>query len=83
MMKKFMKALERYYNEYLLGYSQDANWAYYDMDMQMTKDRVERILQSNHIEKNDLEFLKSVIPEIENGRIRADLEEQLDILSTL
>ena len=27
-----MEALERYYNEYLLDYSQDANWECYDIE---------------------------------------------------
>ena len=45
-----MEALEKYYREYLLGYASDANWEIYDVDMQMTKDHVERILEIGYIE---------------------------------
>ena len=65
-----MEALERYYQEYLLGYSQDANWENYDMDMQMTKE-------------SEIDFVKSLLPEIENDRIREDLEEYLESLMIL
>lgn len=73
-----MEALERYYNEYLLGYSQDANWGNYDVDMQMTKDKVERILEVGYIDESEIDFIKSILPEIENDRIREDLEEYIE-----
>ena len=75
-----MEALERYYNEYLLGYSQDANWENYDMDMQMTKDHVEQILEAGYIDESEIDFVKSLLPEIENDRIREDLENYLESL---
>lgn len=75
-----MEALERYYNEYLLGYSQDANWENYDMDMQLTKDHVEQILEVGYIDESEIDFVKSLLPEIENDRIREDLEEYLESL---
>lgn len=78
-----MEALERYYNEYLLGYSQDANWENYDMDMQSTKDQVERILEVGYIDESEIDFVKSLLPEIENDRIREDLEEYLESLIIL
>lgn len=78
-----MEALERYYNEYLLGYSQDANWANYDMDMQMTKDHVEQILEAGYIDESEIDFVKSLLPEIENDRIREDLENYLESLMIL
>ena len=78
-----MEALERYYQEYLLGYSQDANWENYDMDMQMTKDHVEQILEAGYIDKSEIDFVKSLLPEIENDRIREDLEEYLESLMIL
>ena len=73
-----MEALERYYNEYLLDYSQDANWGNYDVDMQMTKDKVERILEVGYIDESEIDFIKSLLPEIENDRIREDLEEYIE-----
>lgn len=78
-----MEALERYYNEYLLGYSQDANWECYDIDMQMTKDKVERILEVGYVEESEIDFLKSLLPEIENDRIRKDLEEYIESIIVL
>lgn len=78
-----MEALERYYNEYLLGYSQDANWGNYDVDMQMTKDKVERILEVGYIDESEIDFIKSILPEIENDRIREDLEEYLESIVIL
>lgn len=78
-----MEALERYYNEYLLGYSQDANWGNYDVDMQMTKDKVERILEVGYVEESEIDFVKSLLPEIENDRIRKDLEEYIESIVML
>lgn len=78
-----MEALERYYNEYLLGYSQYANWGNYDMDMQSTKDHVERILEAGYIDESEIDFVKSLLPEIENDRIREDLEEYIESLIVL
>ena len=78
-----MDALERYYADYLLGYSQNANWESYDMDMQMTKDHVEQILEAGYIDESEIDFVKSLLPEIENDRIREDLEEYLESLMIL
>ena len=76
-----MEVLERYYSEYLLGYASDANWEIYDVDMQMTKDHVEKILEIGYIEDNEIDFVRSLLPDIENDRIRADLEEYLDSIT--
>lgn len=78
-----MEALERYYQEYLLDYSQDANWANYDVDMQFTKDKVERILEVGYVEESEIDFVKSLLPEIENDRIRKDLEEYIESIIIL
>lgn len=78
-----MEALERYYQEYLLGYSQDANWGNYDVDMQMAKDKVERILEVGYIDESEIDFIKSLLPEIENDRIRKDLEEYIESIAIL
>ena len=78
-----MDALERYYQEYLFGYSQDANWGTYDMDMQYTKDQIERILERGYIENDEIEFLKSLLPEFENDSIRSDLTDYLDSVSAV
>ena len=43
-----MDALERYYNEYLLDYAQDSNFASYDADAQMTRNRIENILEAGY-----------------------------------
>lgn len=78
-----MEALERYYQEYLLDYSQDANWGNYDVDMQFTKNKVERILEVGYIDESEIDFIKSLLPEIENDRIRKDLEEYIESIAIL
>lgn len=78
-----MEALERYYNEYLLDYSQDANWANYDVDMQFTRDKVERILEVGYVEESEIDFVKSLLPEIKNDRIRKNLEEYIESIAIL
>ena len=78
-----MEALERYYQEYLLDYSQDANWECYDIDMQFTKDKVERSLEVGYIDESEIDFIKSLLLEIENDRIRKDLEEYIESIIVL
>ena len=73
-----MEALERYYQEYLLGYAQDSNFEGYDMDEQLTKDRIEKILEVGYMEDYDVEFIKSILPDIEDEIIRADIEEYIE-----
>jgi hypothetical protein len=75
-----MDALERYYQEYLLGYSQDANFGTYDVDMQMTKDRIENILQRGYIENDEIEYIRSLLSDIENDNIRTALEYYIETL---
>ena len=72
-----MEALEKYYQEYLLGYSQDANWSNYDVDMQMTKDRIEQILEVGYLSNDDVKFVYSLLPDIEDETIRMELEYYL------
>lgn len=76
-MREFFVALEKYYKEYLWGYTSDANTDTYDMDMQLTKDRIEQILKNRYILEEDIEFLKSLIPDIENNQIKSIFEEYL------
>lgn len=78
-----MEALERYYQEYLLGYAQDSNFEGYDMDEQLTKDRIEKILEVGYMEDYDVEFIKSILPDIEDEIIRADIEEYIERLMIL
>ena len=51
-----MDALERYYNEYLLDYAQDSNFASYDADAQMTRNRIETFLKPDIYQKKILIF---------------------------
>ena len=78
-----MEALEKYYSEYLLGYAQDSNYGNYDVDEQLTKDRIESILEAGFMTEDDVEFVHSLLPDIENNRIRADIEEYLERLMIL
>lgn len=76
-----MDALERYYNEYLLDYAQDSNFASYDADAQMTRNRIENILEAGYISEEDIDFLKVILPDIENNSIREDLKDYIDSIS--
>ena len=73
-----MDALEKYYQEYLLGYSQDSNWSNYDIDMQLTKDHIEDILEVGYMSDDDVEFIYSLLPDIENEGIREELKYFLE-----
>ena len=75
----YMEALERFYKEYLIDYAQDSNWERYDADAQMTRNRVEDILETGYISEDDLDFLRSLLPDIENDGIREDLEDFLNL----
>ena len=68
-----MEALEKYYKEYLWGYPNYVNWSSYDVDMQLTKDRIERILKVGYLSEDDIEFIYSLLPDIENEYIKEDL----------
>ena len=59
-----MEALEKYYQEYLWGYPNDVNWLDYDIEMQLTKDRIERILKVGYLSEDDIEFIYSLLPDI-------------------
>lgn len=72
-----MEALERYYREYLWQYSSDSNWTNYDLDMQLTKDTVEQILDKGYMDTEDVRFVRSLLPDIEDISIQNDLEEYL------
>ena len=65
-----MEALEEYYNEYLLSYYNGGNFESYDVDEQMTKDRIEAMLESGFLNKDDIDFIYSILPDIENDRLR-------------
>lgn len=60
MMNYGMEALEKYYQEYLMGYARDSNFEGYDLGEQLTKDRIEKILEASYMEDDDAEFIKSI-----------------------
>lgn len=78
MMNYGMEALEKYYQEYLMGYARDSNFEGYDLGEQLTKDRIEKILEAGYMEDDDVEFIKSILPDIENEGIRTDIEEYIE-----
>ncbi len=78
-----MDALERYYREYLMDYAQDSNWEGYDVDAQFTRNRIEKILDKGYMDPDDAAFVRSILPDVENERIRADIEEYLESLIVL
>jgi hypothetical protein len=78
-----MDALERYYNEYLLGYNAGSNISWYDADYQLTMDRIELILDKGYMDGDDAEFVRSILPEIENEQIREDVAKYLDEVTVI
>ena len=48
-----------------------------------SKDHVEQILEAGYLDESEIDFVKSLLPEIENDRIREDLEEYLESLMIL
>jgi hypothetical protein len=78
-----MDALERYYNEYLLGYNAGSNISWYDADYQLTMDRIELILDKGYMDGDDAEFVRSILPEIENEQIREDVAKYLEEVTVI
>lgn len=78
-----MDALERYYNEYLLGYNAGSNISWYDADYQLTMDRIELILDKGYMDWDDAEFVRSILPEIENEQIREDVAKYLEEVTVI
>ena len=68
-----MEALEKYYQEYLWGYPNDVNWIDYNIEMQLIKDKIERILKVGYLSEDDIEFIYSLLPDIEDECIKEDL----------
>ncbi len=77
-MEAALEALERYYMEYLSSYDQSSNYAGYDADYQMTVDRIEHIIDKGCVDTDDVAFLRSILPEIENEVIRREIETYLE-----
>lgn len=78
-----MEALEKFYSEYLMGYAQDSNFEGYNVDEQMTKDRIENILAAGYMTFEDAAFVRSLLPDIESEKIKADIEDFLESLVIL
>lgn len=73
-----MEALEEYYNEYLLSYYRDSNFESYDVDEQMTKDRIESILEVGFLTKDDIDFVYSMLPDIQDDILRFHIEDYVE-----
>lgn len=75
-----MDALEEYYSMYLMSYNEASNCESFDLEEQATKDRVEQILLAGYMNAEDVVFVKGLLPDIENLRIREELAEYLETL---
>ena len=64
-----MEALERYYMNYLSSYNSASNYSDYNVDYQLMVDRIEQILDKEYVDSDDVEFIRSILPEIENEGI--------------
>lgn len=73
-----MEALEEYYNEYLLSYYRDSNFESYDVDEQMTKDRIEAILEVGFLTRDDIDFVYSILPDIQDDILRFHIEDYVE-----
>ena len=71
-----MDALERYYNEYLLGYNAGSNISWYDADYQLTMDRIELILDKGYMDGDDARICPLHPP---GDRERADQRGRCEI----
>lgn len=78
-----MDALEEYYQNYLMNYSDWSNCEGYDMDEQFTKDRVEKILEAGYMTDEDVEFVRSLLPDVENERIREEIVDYIERVTAL
>lgn len=47
----------------------------------MTRNRIENILEAGYISEEDIDFLKVILPDIENNSIREDLKDYIDSIS--
>ena len=50
------------------------------IDEQITKDRIERILEAGFMTEDDVEFVKSILPDINRDKVKASMRE---IITTL
>jgi len=41
-------------------------------------DRIEQILDKEYVDSDDVEFIRSILPEIENEGIRSEIEKYLE-----
>lgn len=73
-----MEALERYYMNYLSSYNSASNYSDYNVDYQLMVDRIEQILDKEYVDSDDVEFIRSILPEIENEGIRSEIEKYLE-----
>ena len=49
--------------------------------MMQTRNRIENILEAGYISEEDIDFLKVILPDIENNSIREDLKDYIDSIS--
>lgn len=75
-----MYALERYYQE-LYDYSQYSNCEGYDLDVQLTRNRLEKIITVGYMTKDDVNFVKSLLPDIESDTMRADIQDYIESIT--
>ena len=73
-----MEALERYYMNYLSSYNSASNYSDYNVEYQLMVDRIEQILDKEYVDSDDVEFIRSILPEIENEGIRSEIEKYLE-----
>lgn len=73
-----MEALERYYMNYLSSYNSASNYSDYNVDYQLMVDRIEQILDKEYVDSDDVEFIRSILPKIENEGIRSEIEKYLE-----
>ena len=58
--------LERYYLT-IYDYNQDSNFEDFDVDVQFTKQRLEKIVDNRFVDTEDIEFLKELLDEEDLG----------------
>ena len=58
--------VERYYLT-IYDYNQDSNFEDFDVDVQFTKQRLEKIVDNRFVDTEDIEFLKELLDEEDLG----------------
>lgn len=73
-----MDDIERLYSEYLMNYSCDSNFGSYDLEEQIIRDHIEKIIERRTVTKEDISLIRSILEDIDNPVLVASIEDYLE-----